>query len=348
MEERKGAFVSKVKIIFVRHGQTDQNLNFKEGEDLDQPLNQTGIKQLEQTRDELAEYHFDAIISSPLQRAYQSAEIINQKHNLEIHIEDDLREFDVGIISAEDWQKRFDIDYVNSDPDKENLKELFNRVYKVIDKIIKDYSGKTVLVVAHGGVQHAFYAYFNKLKWEGNMRISKTKNGEIKEYEMEKTYQLKSKYPNAFYRVSAKAIIMDNQKRVLMVQENYEDGDFDLPGGGIDHGEDFEQALRRELMEEVNFDQKINFNYQILGVETTFKSSRGLWLMNIICKIDFTKLPQFSAGKDSAVIKFFSKEELAKLNNIGAKIAYKWIFGDSNKKISYSEIPNNSKKEKNE
>ncbi len=186
MEERKRTFVSKVKIIFVRHGQTDQNLNLKEGKDLDQPLNQTGVKQLEQARDQLADYHFDAIISSPLKRAYQSAEIINQKHNLEIQIENDLREFDIGIVSAEDWHKRFDVNYVNSDPDKENLKELFTRVYKVIDKIIEDYNGKTVLVVAHGGVQHAFYAYCNNLQWQGNMRISKTRNGEIKEYQMEK------------------------------------------------------------------------------------------------------------------------------------------------------------------
>ncbi len=140
-----------------------------------------------------------------------------------------------------------------------------------------------------------------------------------------KMSKLESKYPNTFYRVSAKAIIMDDQDRILMVKE---DSSHDLPGGGIDHGESFKQALKRELNEEVNFDQEIDFDYQILGVETAFKENKQAWLLQIICKVNFEEMPQFSVGKDADEIDFLSKQELAKLENPGAKIAYRWAFGD--------------------
>lgn len=61
-----------------------------------------------------------------------------------------------------------------------------------------------------------------------------------------------SKYPNAYYRVSVKAIIRDDQDRVFVAKE-YEH-DWSLPGGGVDHGEEPLDALRRELKEELCID----------------------------------------------------------------------------------------------
>lgn len=50
------------------------------------------------------------------------------------------------------------------------------------------------------------------------------------------------------YRISVKAIIKDASGRVLLLQEK--DGSWELPGGGLVHGEDTKQALARELAEE--------------------------------------------------------------------------------------------------
>lgn len=55
-------------------------------------------------------------------------------------------------------------------------------------------------------------------------------------------------YPSPFYRVSAKALIFDDQKRLLMLQN--EDGMWEIPGGGWEHGESFEEVIRREVYEE--------------------------------------------------------------------------------------------------
>ena len=51
------------------------------------------------------------------------------------------------------------------------------------------------------------------------------------------------------YRLSLKALIYDEDGRVLLVKEGHDQ--WELPGGGPDHGETPEQALRREIREEL-------------------------------------------------------------------------------------------------
>ena len=56
--------------------------------------------------------------------------------------------------------------------------------------------------------------------------------------------------PNCFYRVSIKALILDETRtKFLLVQEK--DGVWELPGGGLDHGEDIHEGLKREIQEEM-------------------------------------------------------------------------------------------------
>ncbi len=50
------------------------------------------------------------------------------------------------------------------------------------------------------------------------------------------------------YRISVKASIKDDAGRVLLLQEK--DGSWELPGGGLEHGENPRQALSREIVEE--------------------------------------------------------------------------------------------------
>ena len=60
------------------------------------------------------------------------------------------------------------------------------------------------------------------------------------------------KLPNTHYRVSAKAVIVRDDGLVLCVKEGG-DNYWNLPGGGIDFGENLQEALSRELHEEVGF-----------------------------------------------------------------------------------------------
>ncbi len=180
--------MNKIKIIFVRHGQTDQNISMRSGEKIkeeNRSLNNVGIKQAEEARDKLKDYSFDAIISSPLKRAIETTDIINQYHDLPIIIEEDLHEIKAGPIDKKDWSNMFNMDLIKENDNKfENVEIFFQRIYDRIDKIIDKYDQKTVLIVSHNGVHQAFHAYFNKIPWKGDMNISRIGNCEIKEYEI--------------------------------------------------------------------------------------------------------------------------------------------------------------------
>lgn len=55
--------------------------------------------------------------------------------------------------------------------------------------------------------------------------------------------------PSPFYRVSVKALVFDRDDRLLALRND--DGFWELPGGGWEHDETLEQALRREVREEL-------------------------------------------------------------------------------------------------
>lgn len=56
--------------------------------------------------------------------------------------------------------------------------------------------------------------------------------------------------PDTYYRVSVKALISDEQHRLLVVKNDK--GSWEMPGGGLEHHETFEQCLQRELQEELD------------------------------------------------------------------------------------------------
>ncbi len=67
------------------------------------------------------------------------------------------------------------------------------------------------------------------------------------------------KYPQNFYRLSVKAIIKDDKGLVFAVWDK--DSFWNLPGGGVDHGEDIVTALHREIEEEVGFGGDFDMTY---------------------------------------------------------------------------------------
>ena len=75
-------------IYVTRHGQTDWNVQKKVMGRCDEPLNETGLQQAEETRNNLLNTKIDIIICSPLQRAKQTAEVINTDRNIPIIYDD--------------------------------------------------------------------------------------------------------------------------------------------------------------------------------------------------------------------------------------------------------------------
>jgi broad specificity phosphatase PhoE len=175
-----------MKLYFARHGQTDGNAsNGKTTAVYDGLLNEKGIAQAKELAEELKDINFDVIISSPLKRAYQTAEIINKYHNLSIKVDDSWLERKAdSYIDANIWQDLFDFDKNIQIENGEPLHDFFARVYKAIDDMKSEYADKSVLVVSHGGPQHALYAYANKLLLSGDLHISPMRNGEYRIYKL--------------------------------------------------------------------------------------------------------------------------------------------------------------------
>src|SRR5713226_3385839 len=84
-------------LLFIRHGETKWNTEWRIQGHTDTPLNARGIEQAEQLAARLAtEAKIDALYSSPLARARVTAEIIGKKLGLAASFDDRLKEKHLG------------------------------------------------------------------------------------------------------------------------------------------------------------------------------------------------------------------------------------------------------------
>lgn len=116
---------------------------------------------------------------------------------------------------------------------------------------------------------------------------------------------MSGQYPNAYYRVSVKALIRNDKGEVLLVKEN---ADFwNLPGGGIDHGETLHDALVRELYEEVLINAP--FEEKLIAAESIWLEHKQAWLLWLVCEVQIDDL-QYGVGKDAAEVTFIDSQIL--------------------------------------
>ena len=73
-----------MNLYVIRHGKTDWNAQSRMQGQSNIKLNQFGIEQADEVRKIIEEKNIDLIISSPLERTKQTAEIINKEFNVEI------------------------------------------------------------------------------------------------------------------------------------------------------------------------------------------------------------------------------------------------------------------------
>lgn len=111
--------------------------------------------------------------------------------------------------------------------------------------------------------------------------------------------------PPCFYRVSAKGLILDEEKRFLLCRES--DGRWDLPGGGLDHGEDPRQGIIREIKEEMGL-EVTSVGAAPSYFITAQKDHKRYWIANIIYVIEVADL-DFTPSDECQEIRFFAVEE---------------------------------------
>jgi len=89
-----------MRLILVRHGETEWNRQRRVQGLSNLALNDTGKKQAEALARTLSNKKVDAIYSSPLRRAQETARAISRFHRLEVEILDGLKELDVGDVDG--------------------------------------------------------------------------------------------------------------------------------------------------------------------------------------------------------------------------------------------------------
>lgn len=125
-----------MKLLLTRHGQTDWNVAGKIQGVTDIELNETGVKQAQETREKLLNQKIDVIISSPLKRARKTAEIIKGERDIPLIIDDGLKERCFGKFEGK-TAREFDFDEIwnyklnKQYEDAESTGELFERVTRL-------------------------------------------------------------------------------------------------------------------------------------------------------------------------------------------------------------------------
>jgi len=146
-------------IYLVRHGETDWNVKKLIQGQKDIPLNEKGRKQAEKLSGKLKKVKFDAIYSSDLKRATETAKIIADKRKLNIIKSMAIRERYFGKYEGVSFKKSkviFEIINNLMTNEKKNAKveeeqKMIKRFISYIHEVSVQNLGKTILIVTHAG-----------------------------------------------------------------------------------------------------------------------------------------------------------------------------------------------------
>ena len=154
-------------ILLARHGESDWNRDQRWQGHADRPLTDLGRDQARALADRLAATELDAVYSSDLERARETAAIVAEPHQLPLKELPDLREVDVGSwsgLTRAEAEERFPNAFRRWTEggegwdDGETYEQLSERVVGAVLAIAARHPRDRVLLVAHGGSIRAVHA----------------------------------------------------------------------------------------------------------------------------------------------------------------------------------------------
>lgn len=183
------------KLILVRHGQTNKNLDnlLHSVNDLE-VLNETGKSQIEKVVGELKKFSPCKVFSSNEQRAIESAEIISSLLKIPLEIVRGMEERNWGVFTDKPWSD------VQAELSSMSLEERFNYIPKngeswkffesrligAIESLTKNNMDKTIIVVTHGGAIRALIPYLLNIPKEESFKYDPS-NASLTIFDFDKT-----------------------------------------------------------------------------------------------------------------------------------------------------------------
>jgi len=187
----------KTTIFLIRHGETDWNVQKRiQGQLGDSKLTDNGKEQANALKDELASIRFDAVYSSPLGRALETARIALP--GADIRIDESLTERFFGKLEGmtrkEVKEKYPELQKAKEETGStpyfegsERLEDIGKRGMGFLEEVVNKNPGKTIAVFSHGGIMEAIMAGLHGLPITEKGRFEHDPCGySIIEYENEK------------------------------------------------------------------------------------------------------------------------------------------------------------------
>jgi len=150
------------RLYLIRHGQSAGNAEGRFGGHGPTPLSDLGRRQAEKTAKLLAKEGINAVYSSDLLRAVQTAEPLAELLNIEIRTSPALRERNVGVLEGltfDESKAKFPRDYyalINRDihhviTEGESYRQLLKRIATELETILRDHKGERIALFSHTG-----------------------------------------------------------------------------------------------------------------------------------------------------------------------------------------------------
>jgi broad specificity phosphatase PhoE len=133
-------------LLLVRHGETDWNAERRWQGHADVPLNERGRDQARELAESLAGERIDAIFTSDLSRARETADIVAARLHVPVAVDPDLREIDVGPLEGLTADEAKALDGWLGEPTERHAE----RILGALARIAGRHDGR-ILVVTHGG-----------------------------------------------------------------------------------------------------------------------------------------------------------------------------------------------------
>ena len=166
--------MSRSRVLYlIRHGATEANTRrpyVLQGRRTDLPLSEIGLRQAEAVGRALEDRAIDHVVSSPLRRARQTAEVLAEPHGVSVQLMDDLTECDVGRWEGLSWEdvRRQDgpyLDTFEADPgtvpyaDGESFQQVQDRAVPAVERLIRDQPTGNLVIVTHNVVARVIVAH---------------------------------------------------------------------------------------------------------------------------------------------------------------------------------------------
>lgn len=174
-----------MRMVLVRHGETEHNKDDSITGQLDVSLNKFGVEQAEKAAKRLEGKDFDAAYSSDLERTYETTTIIAEKQGLHPERYKEFRERGFGEYEGkpkDSWREvviNHDGDRHTLSPEKgESLKEVGERFVQKLNELRQEHSEDDIILVGgHGVAIKATVMEILGLKGDGYNKLSQNNTG---------------------------------------------------------------------------------------------------------------------------------------------------------------------------